>query len=421
MDTSTQQPLNNYNPDNIDKQKRVKKILYMTGLIFLFILITVSAAFATWKVVTQKTATAELTYPIVDTMQKLCYDDSSVVECTKAILQDANYSGLAPSYKDNGDGTITDNVTGLMWQQDAGAKVTYSEGSSTLSNFKLANYSDWRIPTVKELYSLIQFNGIDPNSCRSECPLVPFINQEYFKIKYGDISAGEKAIDSNFMTSTKYASNATGGDEVIFGVNFVDGKIRGHTVDKSMKYYLLHVRGNSDYGKNRFSLDNQTVKDEATGLIWQKEDSASAKTWTQALSYCEDLDLSGKTDWRLPNAKELQSIVDYTKSPDATNSPAIDSNFTSTSITNEASQKDWPYYWTSTTYAADDNVGTYAVYIAFGRAMGYVNNSWTDTNGAGAQRSDPKVGDANIYSKGIGSQGDAVRISNYARCVRGGI
>ncbi len=50
--------------------------------------------------------------------------------------------------------------------------------------------------------------------------------------------------------------------------------------------------------------------------------------------------------------------------------------------------------------------------------MGYMNGSWLDVHGAGAQRSDPKQGNPADYPYGRGPQGDAIRIYNYARCVR---
>jgi hypothetical protein len=65
-------------------------------------------------------------------------------------------------------------------------------------------------------------------------------------------------------------------------------------------------------------------------------------------------------------------------------------------------------------------MGAGAVYIAFGRAMGYMDGKWQDVHGAGAQRSDPKVGNASDYPEGHGPQGDAIRIDNYVRLVRGG-
>ena len=51
---------------------------------------------------------------------------------------------------------------------------------------------------------------------------------------------------------------------------------------------------------------------------------------------------------------------------------------------------------------------------------GYWQSAWIDVHGAGAQRSDPKEGDPGDYPEGNGPQGDAIRIYNYVRCVRGG-
>jgi hypothetical protein len=117
----------------------------------------------------------------------------------------------------------------------------------------------------------------------------------------------------------------------------------------------------------------------------------------------------------------LQYIVDYSKSPDATSSPAIDSVFDVTEITNEVGEIDYPYYWSSTTHANYLGGGSSAAYISFGKAMGYIDGQWVDVHGAGAQRSDPKNGDPNDYPYGHGPQGDAIRIYNYVRCVRGAL
>ena len=141
--------------------------------------------------------------------------------------------------------------------------------------------------------------------------------------------------------------------------------------------------------------------------------------WQAALAYCEDARyLAGYDDWRLPNAKELQSLVDYSRAPDATGSAAIDPLFSATPITNEAGQADYAAYWSSTTHLNTRN-GANAAYVAFGRALGYMNG-WIDIHGAGAQRSDPKTGDPAAYPTGHGPQGDAIRIDNFARCVRAG-
>ena len=114
--------------------------------------------------------------------------------------------------------------------------------------------------------------------------------------------------------------------------------------------YFRFVRDNDAYGKNNF-IDNgdKTITDAATGLTWQKADSSKGLNWEDALQYCENLTLGGHDDWRLPNAKELQSLVDYTRSPETSHSAAIDSIFQISSIENEGGEQDYPYFWSSTT------------------------------------------------------------------------
>ena len=367
-------------------------------------------------------------YTIVDTGQGGCYNSMYLTDCPEkgsAFLgQDTQYNGAQPSYTDNGDGTVTDNNTGLMWQKDPGRKMTFDEAAEGAHYFNLAGYTDWRLPTIKELYSLIQFSGLDPDVMSGDTSgLTPFIDTDYFDFEYGDTSAGERIIDSQFASSNIYVGHGMDA-KVMFGVNFADGRIKGYPAismhgNFQKTFYVLYVRGNEDYGSNDFKDNgNGTVQDRATGLTWQQSDSGKGYTWEDALSYCEDLDLAGQTDWRLPNAKELQSIVDYTRAPDL-GSPAIDPVFRTTAITNEAGQKDWPWFWTATTHARIHS-GDTAAYIAFGRALGFMHGSWIDVHGAGAQRSDPKSGDPAAFPYGRGPQGDAIRIYNFARCVRGG-
>jgi hypothetical protein len=70
---------------------------------------------------------------------------------------------------------------------------------------------------------------------------------------------------------------------------------------------------------NRFTVNaDDTVTDHCTGLQWQRfaadvdgNGSADAFGWCDALSYCFDLTLAGHGDWRLPNVRELESLIDY--------------------------------------------------------------------------------------------------------------
>ena len=162
------------------------------------------------------------------------------------------------------------------------------------------------------------------------------------------------------------------------------------------------------------------MTDHATGLTWAKTDSGKGMNWEDALAYSEELRLAGFDDWRLPNAKELQSIVDYSRCPDVTDTPAVDPIFLTSAIKNELGQKDYPSFWTSTSHAHQGGRASSAVYFAFGRAMGCMHGRWMDVHGAGCQRSDPKSGDPARYPNGRGPQGDAIRILNFVRCVRGG-
>lgn len=70
-----------------------------------------------------------------------------------------------------------------------------------------------------------------------------------------------------------------------------------------------------------------------------KDDSGKGMTWQEALEYAENYSYGGYDDWRLPSVKELQSIVDYDRSPSFTSSAAISPLFNCTQITNEAGQK----------------------------------------------------------------------------------
>lgn len=379
---------------------------------------------------------AETTYPLVDTQQTKAYDAVNEIRTPGKrddfYGQDANYDGKAPDYKILKDGTVQDRVTGLMWTQTPLEDRSYTQALTDAEACRVGGHADWRLPTVKELYSLIRFDGTDPDPQGTDTsPLRPFIDAEVFDFRYGDPSRGERIIDAQYVSATLYTGVTMGGHKTVFGVNFADGRIKGYPIQTrrgAKTFRVLFVRGNPAYGKNRFEENpDGTVTDHATGLIWMKTDSGKGMDWAAALEYAENLEYAGHADWRLPNAKELQSIVDYSRSPDFTGSPAIDPVFEVTEIKNEAGGLDYPSYWTGTSHARGRGASA-AVYISFGRALGFMAQTFRpggpgvllDVHGAGAQRSDPKSGDPARYPRGRGPQGDVIRIYNFVRCVRGG-
>lgn len=374
----------------------------------------------------------QITYPIVDTDVTDHYSNDAIITAPAVgqafYGQDASYSGNQPDYTNNGDGTITDNVTGLMWEKDMGSKISYDDAFTKAANSTLGGYSDWRVPTIKELYSLAQFHG----RCLGDNVMFKFIDTVYFDQPIGNTSIGEREIDAQTWSSTQYVGLTMNGDTTVFGYNFADGRLKGYpkydpqSGTPATMYFRL-VRGNTQYGINNF-VDNGdgTITDNATGLMWQQADDGVTRDWENALSYAENLSLAGHNDWRMPNAKELHSILDYTRSPDITNSPAIDPLFSCTSFNDPGGNPgQYGYYWTGSPLMDGPSPYSDAVYICFGEAQGQMesppgsgNMVLMDTHGAGAQRNDPKTGSPGDYPDYFGPQNDVRYVFNYTRCVR---
>ena len=354
-----------------------------------------------------------------------CFDDSKPIACPSAgqpyYGQDGNSQRRAPSFAANADGTARDLNTGLMWAREVSGPMSWEDAKVAAQKFRLGGHSDWRLPTIKELYSIIDFGrGYFSASAKSS---VPFLDTDVFSFSY---TSGERFFDVQLWSSTRYVATTMNNDATVFGVNFADGRIKGYPlyqpgsggrVPQQMR--VRFVRG-TEYGLNEYrDHGDGTVSDSGSGLTWQQSDDGVGRNWQQALGYCATLRLAGKGDWRLPNAKELHTIMDYSRAPATDRSAALAQPLMASSPE--------LYFWSSTTISDGPPEARYgkAVYFAFGRAMGWMQMPpgsgqarLIDVHGAGAQRADFKSGDPAQYPKGFGPQGDDVRILNAVRCVR---
>jgi hypothetical protein len=128
-------------------------------------------------------------------------------------LISAAYAGM---FVDNGDGTVTDTRTSLMWQKTTESAMNYETAIAYCKNLTLAGHTDWRLPTKNELMSLVNKNFSKPAI---------------------DTGVFPDTISFGYWTSTTSAEDP---DDIIF-INFVSGK--PGNADKSDTYYVRAVRG----------------------------------------------------------------------------------------------------------------------------------------------------------------------------------
>ena len=357
--------------------------------------------------------------------------------------QDANYlKGKTMSFQKNKNGTVTDLNSGLMWEEVPTSEGFDWQGAKDYAeNLELGGYDDWRMPTLKELYSISDFSEG-----------WPYLDTTYFSL------VNNEHVDKSeqYWSINQYVGHTEEGSyTAAFGVNHATGHIKAYPGEKPkdrgdrkgppsgnqktqgqegekrdenrppppgdgerptgnpMLKHVRAVRG-AIYGTNEFvDNSNETITDKATGLMWAKNDSGKGLDWKNALMYAENSELAGYLDWRLPNVKELQGIVDYNYAPGAQDASkegsAINPIFNTSEITNENGDKDYPYFWTSTSARFQKGKPYYyAWYVSFGRA---VNNQGLDFHGAGAVRFDTK------HENGPASEGGE-RYYNYVRLVR---
>ncbi len=236
-----------------------------------------------------------------DTSQITSYTDT-FGEDSDYIINPKSYTKLDESGNELSDsatqwGMVRDNVTGLIWanKKDDGSLHDKDKNYpwhrvedrfiAQLNAESFGGCNNWRVPTVKELSSLVDADSPSPG---------PTIDTNYF----------QNVQDSEYWSSTP-RRNST----MRWAVNFRNGHVS--YIWESYYHYVFAGQG-SQTENNLVDNGDGTVTDQQSGLMWQQSET-DEMTWEEALQYCEDLELAGYSDWRLPNRNELQSIVDYSE------------------------------------------------------------------------------------------------------------
>lgn len=220
---------------------------------------------------------------------------------TNTLGEDADYIINPPFFQLNSDGTVTDAVTGLMWQQTDGGEMTFESAETYCQNLTLGGYSDWRLPTAQEAFSILNHDWQNP-------PLDPSVfpnsGAEYWWTSERQVGNSSKV----------WVTNAGGG-------------IGNHPISETLSAggtKKFHVRAVRDVTPpplifSQFTILDSIILDHLTGLEWQRFALPDSMTWENALVFSDNLVLQGKSDWRLPNVKELESLNDETRSQPSVN------------------------------------------------------------------------------------------------------
>jgi hypothetical protein len=269
-------------------------------------------------------------------------------------------------YRDDCDGTVTDLVTGLMWQRlgsaDGGAFDAFLWASATgapiagayCANLDLAGRPDWRLPTVIELLSIVDDTVTNPSVDTSYFPDTP---------------------SSVFWSATPAAAASL--LQSAWGVSF-DYGYTGYGDVRSWGFVrcVRGVQTPADAPAGRYAISGSgMVYDTKTRLTWQQAPALSVLTpWTTttngtapdvAARRCSGLSLGGASDWRLPTVRELQTLVDYAQSGTAQDggpAPMVDTTYFPGTPAD--------VFWSSTPYAGSPGFA-WGVDFAVGNSNGY--------------------------------------------------
>jgi hypothetical protein len=229
------------------------------------------------------------------------------------------------SYTDNGDGTVTDNVTHLVWQKAVTSSQAYTwcDAINYCATLALAGRT-WHLPTRIELLSIVDFSRTGPAANTTAFPSIPGGKYHWTSSPW---------VVSQIATKPQYS----------WMVNFSDG-LTSNAADRTALEYARCV---SSPGPGALPSPRYTqvaageVQDVDTKLIWATAGTTTTTDFATAQTTCAHLGLNGQT-WRTPSIKELSTLVDEIP-PISKVSPAID---TATFADTPANTP----YWSSSLY-----------------------------------------------------------------------
>ncbi|WP_437738095.1 DUF1566 domain-containing protein [Sorangium sp. So ce1335] len=232
-----------------------------------------------------------VTWP--DSATKRCSDGTIVLEqCPEPsepfFGQDGSYEIAVPSYTER-EGTVRDSVTRLVWEKPLESETLIfaaaKEHCDALAADQLGGVTGWRLPTLRELVSILDFG-----------------HTTAFQDVFGTIPG------SVYWSGTDVAGTQS---SFAWGVLTSDASIGFYPKENSANARVLCVGGEQAIPPaDLSSFGEEWALDSSTGLVWQRQHALGTFDWSGALAHCEELTLAGKSDWRLPSAKELLSIVD---------------------------------------------------------------------------------------------------------------
>lgn len=245
---------------------------------------------------------------------------------------------------------VTDKVTGLMWEREADPPaLTFDAARDHCASNRLGGYSDWRLPTVLELASILDVS-VSSRSSQIDSAAFPGTPAAYFWTSLP--LAGEILRESWYVSFTYPEVTFAMGTIYLNQVRCVraGGAPAGRCVPRNARYQIL----------------GDLVMDSLTSLTWQRA-AADAMTLDAARTFCAGVG----EGFRVPSVNELLTLVDFTIPYPG---PMIDTS--AFSGTPAAPSDD---FWTSSSVGGDVTRG-YAVNFGNGRTAGSPTGARDETN-----------------------------------------